>query len=142
MDLNVIATFKSNYFKLTSEQAMPVILPISLGEFREKLKMLFKILINAAWQRMTRSNMRSVYKTRLPYCANDLVGFTSSQRILTIAEEIVTLGNGLALKEVESENINELLVSHRDELNDGDLRRMRELTNAIDDDEKKHAVRN
>ena len=116
MDLGVIATFKANYLKFTFEKAIAA----STGEsaisitdfwkqynFREALDR-----INAAWLKISESNMKGVWKRLLsvPNCSNDCC----NENISRTVEQIATMGRQLGFNELCSNSVLDTLQANED----------------------------
>ncbi|XP_023238008.1 tigger transposable element-derived protein 1-like, partial [Centruroides sculpturatus] len=112
----VIASFKAYYLRLTFERMMEAVNveeSLTVREFWRQFSILdaIKIIIDA-WNEISESHMKGVWKKLCPQFVEDFEGFESSlEKAMT---SVVDIANRLALQ-VSIEDVNELLNSHEKE---------------------------
>lgn len=123
MDQGVIATFKAYYLRRTFSQAIKA----TTGENAPTLTEFWKSYnirnvienIDEAWNELTASNMRSVWKHIIPHCANDFIGFET--HFTEVTNNIVEIGQQLGFKELDSVNVIECIELNTNELDNETL---------------------
>ena len=131
MDQGVIATFKAYYLRRTFSQAIEKTAgdnaQITLTQFWKEFNIKNAVEnIGHAWNEVTISNLRSVWKHIIPHCANNFEGFQHEivqNEIVQneIVQEINDIGLNLGFEELDNGSIQELLQSHDAEQTNEDL---------------------
>ena len=114
MDQEVIANFKTYYFRNTFAQAVKVTTGengIILQEFLKKYDIKQAIAnINDVQEEVTASSMRSVWQKILLECANDFPGFDTP--IINVIDEFAAIEKSLGFEEIDAGNVCELFFRH------------------------------
>ena len=130
MDQQVISNFKKLYtkglftrcFQVTSDT------DLTLREFwKDHFNILHCInLVDKAWNEVSHRTLRSAWKKLWPSCVaeRDFEGFGEAPAE-TVVDEVVSLGKGLGL-EVDSDDVEELVEDHKEELTTEDLLQLKE----------------
>lgn len=79
------------------------------------------IYIKQSWEQVPRKCLNGVWKKLCPQFVHSFEGFAVDDVISKANRDTVTLAKDLGLAEVEEEDIEELLLSHRQELSNEDL---------------------
>lgn len=81
-----------------------------------------------AWNEVAPSTMSSAWKKLWPECVHDFVGFGNED------VQVTALAQEAGFKEVNEENVGELLTSHREDLSNEDLIELEQQRTAEADD--------
>ncbi|MEE6509355.1 hypothetical protein FKM82_025734 [Ascaphus truei] len=127
MDQGVIASFKAYYLRRTFAQAIratDVEGGPTLKEFWKGYNILHAVRnIGEAWNEVKQSNLNGVWRNLCPDFVSDVQGLTET--VAEVTETVVQMARDLNL-EVETEDIEELLASHSNELSNEDLMQLEE----------------
>ncbi|XP_042242197.1 tigger transposable element-derived protein 1-like [Homarus americanus] len=140
MDQNVIINFKKLYMKKMfrrCHQATTTDPDLSLAQFwKTQYNILEAVkLIVSTWQAVSTRCLNSAWKTLWPSAVHDFGGF---QEEAELDKEIVSIGQSLGL-EVEEEDVEELVMSHKQELSPEDLKQLVEVLETDSGEEEKES---
>jgi hypothetical protein len=93
--------------------------------------------VKEAWSEVTSSNLRAAWQKIIPHCANEFKRFENE--VTCVINDITKLDFDLGLKEIEKRDVQDVLQSHDEELDDEDLinlERERAYDAQIDDNDE------
>lgn len=140
MDQGVIVTFKALYLRQTFEMLLKATDKEGGPSLKEFWKKSFNILdaikiTTYAWNRITETNMKGVWKKLCPQFFSNFEGFEEPAEIVQQnTEAIVTLANRLEL-DISATDVNDLLEAHKEELTNEDLLEIEEQEKAEEEED-------
>ncbi|XP_042229138.1 tigger transposable element-derived protein 1-like isoform X1 [Homarus americanus] len=140
MDQNVISNFKKLYMKMMFRrcyQATTTDPDLSLAQFwKTQYNILEAVkVIVSAWQEVSTQCLNSAWRALWPSAVHDFEGF---QKEAELDKEIVSIGQSMGL-EVEEEDVEELVMSHEQELSPEDLKQLDEMIETDSGEEERES---
>lgn len=143
MDQGIIYAFKVYYMQKLFAQAAKAIdenVSLTLNEFCTGYNIRQAIHnISSAWDEITSETMNSVWKNLSDNCIQDFKNF--EETLMSLQDNIIELGKKVGFEELQPEDIQQLIDSHKEEISEEDfvkLKQERSIEEEYDDDDEEY----
>jgi hypothetical protein len=141
MAQGVIASLKAYYLRRTFERLIEAVYKEdgpTIKEFWKSFNVLDAVkIIKEAWNAVTESSLKGVWKTLYPEFVQDFEGFEN--HVANVTETVIEIANRLD-SEVSPEDVTELLQSHTQDLRNEDLIEYKEQGIIEEDEDEQEAA--